>query len=289
MQSLHRRRLSRRRAFRSLLGALPIVTFGFSHGRAQLKQPNPDESNERLKVMRGVAQSVRVIEISEGKKGPSALRPEPLVRYDDPPRGIVDGTLWGWGEGGRLIATLKVERWKSRPRGPWALCVSSFALVPLEITFGDGSVEGLRKPGWQPQTIADAPPQADSALQRLVQIKTLARRFSVSVHSVHNPTPLQLRLLPTPIDRYNDPASRIVDGAVFAFSFGTNPTVLLAIECVQKTRSESAWRFGFSRQGSGEMFARLDDTEVWTQPFALAQGDSDVYTSRTMPEPAFVR
>jgi hypothetical protein len=162
----------------------------------------------------------------------------------------------------------------------------SLATEAVELEFSDGLVWNSRKPGWAPRSLPGAPPPADSANQRLLQMKDLARRFSVTVHSVHNPNPLQLRLLPKPIDRYEHPASGVLDGALFALAFGTNPTVLLALEAGEDPRSGPSWRYGFARQGSGEMFARLDDREVWTQPFALAAGDSEVYTSRTMSEAA---
>lgn len=236
--------------------------------------------------MRRLARATRLSEVADGKPSrPVSLRPEALVRYNDPPRGIQDGTLWGWGDHGRVTATLKVEHWTNPDGGHWSFGVSSFATTPLEVSFSDSPVQALRKPGWKPQAI-DAAPPAGSAVQRLIQMKALARRFAVSVRSVHNPNPLELRLLPTSIDRYDDPASGILDGAVFGLSFGTNPTVLLAIEALQKASAGSSWQFGFARQGSGEMVARLDHKEAWTQPFALSPGDSDVYTIHTISEGA---
>jgi hypothetical protein len=277
---------ARRRAFLAALGALPAICGTRAWGQAEA--PDPIESKERVQLMRRFAQATRLSEVEGGKpKRPSPPRLEPLVRYTDPPRGIQDATLWAWGERGRPFATLKVERWSNRrPANRWNFGIVSLATGRVEVEFSDGLVWQSRKPGWDPQPIMDAPPPAASAAGRLIQMKELARRFSVTIHSVHNPNPLQLRLMPTPIDRYGNATAEVVDGALFALSFGTNPTVLLALEGGAIAESKAFWRFGFARQGSGEMIARLDDKEVWTQPFALEPDASETYTSRTMPEAA---
>jgi hypothetical protein len=198
---------------------------------------------------------------------------------------MLDATLWGWGDAGRLTATLKVEHWTNPPGRRWGIGVASFTADPLEVEFSDGVVQTLNKPGWEPQSIAATAP-AGSAVQRLIQMKTMARRFAVSVQSYRYPNPLQLRLLPTPVARYDDPASGVLDATVFAFSYETNPTVLLALEAVQEARSGNAWQFGFTRQTIGKVFARLDDKEVWTQPAGWSPPATPTYTNRTLPEEA---
>ena len=60
-------------------------------------------------------------------------------------------------------------------------------------------------------------------------MKEMARRFSASF--THKGDMEEMRLLPRPLYRYADPASEIVDGAVFAFtSTGTNPNAFLIFE-----------------------------------------------------------
>ena len=231
---------SRRQMCLATLGVWPVVlSLG---GRSQTEELDRHEASERLETMRSRARATRLFEVDgENRRRPASLRTEPLIRYNDPPRGIQDGTLWGWGAHGRPIATLKVERWTSRrPENRWGFSFVSLATAAVELEYSDGLVWNSRKPGWTPQPFPDAPPPADSATQRLVQMKELARRFSVTVHSVHNPNPLQLRLLPTPIDRYEHPASGVLDGALFALAFGTNPTVLLALEAGEDPRGGSS-------------------------------------------------
>ena len=40
----------------------------------------------------------------------------------------------------------------------------------------------------------------------------------------------ELRLLPTPIARYGEPGTKLLDGALFAFVLGTDPEVFLFLE-----------------------------------------------------------
>jgi hypothetical protein len=240
--------------------------------------------------MRRLADATRLTVVAEGKPNrPAALRTEPLVRYYDPARGMLDATLWAWRDsdrdGGRLIATLKVEHWTNSPGRRWGIGVASFAAHSLEIAFPDGLVQTLSRPGWEPQAIT-APAPAATAVQRLLQMKTMVRRFTVSVESYRFPKPSELRLLPTPVYRYDDPASGIIDGTVFAFAFETNPTVLLALEALREAEAGSAWRFGFTRQAISKLAARLDNKEVWTQPPGWGPPETRIYNNRTLPEKA---
>src|SRR5215469_10555195 len=126
MQPLCGRRLSGRREFLALLGGLPATCMGLGRARGQTKAPGRDESKERSETMRRLARATRLAEVADGKPSrPVSLRPEPLVRYNDPPRGIQDGTLWGWGEHGRVTATLKVEHWTNPDGAHWSCGVAS--------------------------------------------------------------------------------------------------------------------------------------------------------------------
>jgi hypothetical protein len=91
-------------------------------------------------------------------------------------------------------------------------------------------------------------PPAQSASQRLRQMKTIAERFGAEVDqggTFENPE--QLRLLTTPIYRYAAAEQGILDGAIFAFVQGTNPEVLVLVEAEGKASAARAWRYGFAR------------------------------------------
>ena len=105
---------------------------------------------------------------------------------------------------------------------------------------------------------------------RLSQMKSFARRFSVE-----GPVD-EFRLMPTPIYRYPSEVPGVTDGAIFAFSLGTEPIVFLLIEA-----RSNLWHLAFARSGTpnltikkgSEPFvtlpALIDIDLVNTEPFYL--------------------
>jgi hypothetical protein len=72
-----------------------------------------------------------------------------------------------------------------------------------------------------------------------------------------------IRLLATPIDRYESAAQGVVDGALFAFTKGTDPDAFLLIEARGK-KDDVEWQFSFARfNRSCALRAVLKDKEVW--------------------------
>jgi hypothetical protein len=244
------------------------------------------KSAARLESMRRLAKEVKVRETEGGKPGPPlALRPEPLFRYSVPSTRVIDGTLWGWGERGRLSAVMKlVLRGPARGQRHWSFGVTVLSSKRVEVEFRDGLRWSSRAPrGVQPQSLADAPAPADSAAHRLTQAKALARRFSASELT---PTPsgrIELRLLPRPIDQYSNPTVGLLDGVLFCFIYETNPVVLLVLEAWSDGSGTKAWRYALVRQGAGEATALLDGKPVWTVPSVRPPVDSELYMTRPMP------
>src|SRR6185312_10054484 len=82
-------------------------------------------------------------------------------------------------------------------------------------------------------------PEATPQL-RLRQLREIARRFT-SNEEIKNEK-FELRLLSTPVDRYTPSMSDRADGAIFFFTLGTNPEVVLLIESDGKGWSYAAGR-----------------------------------------------
>ena len=89
---------------------------------------------------------------------------------------------------------------------------------------------------------------ADSAAQRLAQMRTLGRDFSASTHDDQDRR-WELRVLSQPLYRYESTDPDVVDGAIFAFvtSAGTDPEALLVIEERDDPRAAAACRSGTER------------------------------------------
>jgi hypothetical protein len=108
-------------------------------------------------------------------------------------------------------------------------------------------------------------PPANSRNRRTAQFRALVRRFDA--HEFWDPdnSRYELRLLATPVHRYDDTNAGIIDGAVFVFANGTNPEVLLLLEA-REDEDAGTWHYGLARLGHAEMHTSFDGTEVWTVP-----------------------
>jgi len=79
------------------------------------------------------------------------------------------------------------------------------------------------------RVLPDAPPPADSAAQRQIQIKQLVRDFTAHVNVRGDRW--ELRLLPQPLYKYDGPDPDVLSGAVFTFvGFITDPEIILLLE-----------------------------------------------------------
>jgi hypothetical protein len=96
-------------------------------------------------------------------------------------------------------------------------------------------------------------------------MKDLAGRFTATIDVERGQASRQeMRLLPSPVHRYDDDSAGIRDGMIFALTTnGTNPDTLIVIELTGPTETPS-WQYGIVRMTTGEVRIRLNDQEVWT-------------------------
>jgi hypothetical protein len=216
------------------------------------------------------------------------LRREPLLRWSDPTMGIGESTLWAFGERGRPVALVTMEISADRVRGEdaqaWGFEFVSLANQSLVV---DGNNErrsrnatraGHSKPvlfgdiHWTPRSpgitfrdLRDAPPPAQTAQARLLQMRDLIRRFSAVAHPTRQPS--ALRLMPHPIDRYSNPEVEQIDGAIFFFSIGTNPEVMVLLEAQGPTVARATWRYAVAPLTVAPLEVAFDKTEVWSRGY----------------------
>ncbi len=150
---------------------------------------------------------------------------------------------------------------------------------------GDGGWQwSASEPGLILRDIPQASPPAKTESLRLSQMKELSHRFEAYEYSGPHGR-LQLRLVAHPIHRYTDAASGLVDGAIFAFAYGTNPDLLLLIEARQERNAPPKWQYGFARLGAGRLFLNLDHKEVWGQPGTGIPARKETYMNRFQGDP----
>lgn len=235
--------------------------------------------------MQNIAESFEITLPSSGVPRTGKLQAAPVLRYGDPTRQNDEATLWLWSEGDRPVAFLAVEYYPKPPHGPgWLYEISS--LSPEKITARRGELIQwtAREPGQLRQVLTNVPEPAATPATRQIQLKQLRQRFTA-----HEKTPtegrIQLRPLPNPLHRYHDTMNDLYDGAIFAFANGTNPEILLMLEVSRRKPGGTAeWTYAFGQMTGGEVYATLDDREVWTQIEANPPAVRDAYVNGWLPE-----
>jgi len=246
---------------------------------AQPDEPNPVEAESLLR-----ARSIRVSRPSDGSKVP--LVKTPVLRFSDPARENDAGSLWVWGQTGRPQLFVEIYHGASNPNN--RICVHAMSLTSTELLQADTDA-GQWKPRtaqFELQEVPDARPPSDKAVVRLREMKAAAR--GVSAHEFWDPnnTRYELRLLVTPVYRYSDPETGLVDGAVFAFVHGTNPEIVMFVEARAGERNGSKWYRGFAPVGSAELVVVEGEKVVWRRDRApgVVGRPSDPYWLFVLPE-----
>jgi hypothetical protein len=216
-----------------------------------------EASVRRLAAMKEI---IKGVEMTIGKEGRAKLAriEEPIQRWSNPIIPIEDATVFLWTQNGRPAFVAQVAAVTGK--GLWQE-FQSLTTEPLQGRIGNRNwaptTAGIR---WMSAPTNDAP--AGTAVLRLVQMRKIAEKYSVSdVFEFKEPN--QLRLLAKPLYRYSALEAGVVDGAIFSFALGTDPEVLLLVEC-QKENDCEVWKSAFGRLTGFACKATLDDQEVWS-------------------------
>lgn len=243
--------------------------------RSFAAEPIP-ERELQLKAMRQRAESLKLTVGNETEI--HRVKPVPLLRYNDPTVTTTDGTLWLWEVRNRPVAAICLFM-DSRDGFQW-----NYELVALE---NDPlKVEGRASWNWRPQKSDRGwqsivtPPPADTASQRLTQMKTMAALFEGE--ETINGELSRMRLLPRPVHRYSAPEEGVLDGALFLLVIGTNPEVIVQVDALKQT--PAAWRVGFARMSSAELIVRRNDDIVWSAKRVLEWNPRHEYFSHYGPD-----
>jgi hypothetical protein len=114
-------------------------------------------------------------------------------------------------------------------------------------------------------------------------MKLLRERFTAHEKSVIGGR-IELRPLTSPLYRYADEGSGLVDGAIFSFANGTNPEVLLVLEAHRsKEKDTGQWQYGLAQMAGAEVFVHLDEKQIWHRPNADPPAVRDSYVNGWIP------
>ena len=227
---------------------------------AAVDQPTKkdDESAVRLEEMKEIAHAFKFVTVDGTTRTPAELVADPLHRWTDPTRPFSGGALWVWKSKGRPVAVMGIELYAA-----WSLEFVSLSTGLVEAQ--DGQFRWRpQKAGVEYNEISGAPAPADDKIKRLRQMRDIGKR--ISAREFYDNKHYSLRLLTHPIDRYDDAASGVIDGAMFVYANGTNPEILLLLEARRKGTGSPAWSFAAAPLSRAEVSLKLDGKDTWISP-----------------------
>ena len=87
-----------------------------------------------------------------------------------------------------------------------------------------------------------------------------------------------MRLLPTPVHRYEVPNGGVRDAALFAVTAnGMNPDCILVIELYRADPDQAVWRYAIAPVTADAMELQLDNETVWTKQSTQRVGGDTLY------------
>ncbi|TXT32346.1 MAG: hypothetical protein FD138_2070 [Planctomycetota bacterium] len=205
---------------------------------------------------------------------------EPLTRWDNPISQNADGMMFLWTDRGRPVAMLNNHL--HYPTKVWGRIFISLSERPLDMRSGEQPYWNPRQPAITFQPLDHAKVPADTAAARLVQLRNIAKEFQVDCHWGGKDKPdWRLRLLTTPLYRYQVPDEGVVDGALFGF-IQSGPEAVLLLEA-RKTPQGLEWHYAASRSTSYFVRISRHDKTVVESPHLDGWKPTDPFFAIRVP------
>lgn len=204
---------------------------------------------------------------------------------------LADAPVYKWSDSqakGYTGGMVFIWTWQGKPEAIAAIFSNPIEpnLRRISHEFHSLSKEVLRPANstWKPRAgirtklIDDAPFVAKTATARMVQMRSIARRFTGNTID-KNGQRWELRFLPQPLYRSTPNEDEMSDGAVFAFvtSALTDPEAILLLETM---RVDGEYRWGYSLVRFSNMTTRFKykDQDVWNAvPVSVNHNEGHTY------------
>jgi hypothetical protein len=213
---------------------------------------------------------------------------EPVLRWTNPFAGRVYGNTYVWLLRGRPAAAGSLYRYFTPYQ---SLNGELVALTGTKLVASrNEKVIWRPRDEWEWHALPGSPAPAGTAPQRLVQMRTLVGELTVEMLDTRNvprgeaQTP---RLLPRALYRYEAERTKTLDGALYAFVLGTDPELLLLLEC-DTAAARPEWRFGVGRMNRDAIRLLRKRELVWEGAAFRAEGLEDTYRfldGKILPQP----
>lgn len=256
--------------FRSMILCLVVLALSkvaaSEDGSASTK--TDDAGNQKLaaQYLEYMKSSIQSYDITAGaeSKSPLVLEPEPLLRFTNAVSGLKAGGFFVWKtEAGRPMVGAQAFLTAD---DLWLHEFQSLAPTVLQATREGKMIWEPKQAGVDVRPVPRAPPPAANAVQRLVQMRELARRFGASDDFEGRERPDELRLLAKPLARFGAADAETLDGALFTLAHGTDPELLIVLEALQSGQ-EYQWHYSLAPMTGYALKATLDDQPVWEVPW----------------------
>lgn len=201
------------------------------------------------------------------------LETEPVLTYTNPVRtGQQHGAIYVWTLDGRPQAIASI--WSSMPQDlPNQRSIThEFQSLSERGLFSKHAQQIGRRgvvPDWncseggiQYKNISGVAAPGKSAGARLLQMRSLSRKFTAEILNNKDEDGQSLRLLTQPVYRYASEPAHVVDGALFTFVMGTDPEVILTIEAVE-TDGGPKWQYAVARFTNRPLQVDYAGDKVW--------------------------
>ncbi len=259
-------------AGRFVIAAGMMLATGICDPSLAFAEP-PAQGLDRKESMAVLSKISASFDVRLDDKRKATREAEPAMRWTNTISRATDAALFIWMHDGRPVAAGTTFVTDGVVAGHE---FQSLALEPFHVRRDGRAIWEPREPGIEFRPMTEAPAPAETARQRLSQMKTLARRFRAE--AIKGPPACQendvrqLRLLAQPILQYHDANKPEMEGAIFAFAMDTDCDVLLLIE--NRLRDGKAgWEFALARTNPFVLKAWCDETLVWTQERAVTAAD----------------
>jgi hypothetical protein len=207
------------------------------------------------------------IAVSSAPKKPLELKPEPVFEWSNPERnGGQQGVLFLWLRDGRPSAVGCIFSSPAQDFPEARRIEHEFHALDPERLVVDRDSFNQWKPeeGLAREVVSDGGIPADAPATRKIQMSRIAEGFTG--HTIDaGKKRYDLRLLPTPLYRYPEAKTGVVDGALFAIvsEAGTDPEVLLVIEA-REVAGKLRWEYALGRFSDCEIHVSLKGKEVFS-------------------------
>jgi hypothetical protein len=218
---------------------------------------------------------------------PFLLHEDSVLKWNNSVDQSVFGNIFLWTKAGRPEVVASIYQFYS-PKTKFDAEFHSLSLDPLVMEKKGKEVWAPAKPGMVLAPFAGAAEPAASKPQRLVEMRKLAGEFSVQLTDWASRENYRLRLLPRPLFRYGSPNSEVLDGALFAFTYTTDPELLVMVEA-RKSGKGHRWMYGLARMNVSELKVTHHDREIWNaerleHPFAYRDGVYTLFMDMPLPK-----